>query len=698
MRIFAFQDVLYGLDIIVQMHTAEYSAEGDEKGMLHLIDDLPTLYLNYFTGVVPWRKSFIWDLFSAIPWNRIGCALNQPPVEGARLPPAVVFLALDLCRMFKMYRLQVVMPIYNEAAGIWGFWKLLFQLFITCHYVGCAWFRVAADGGFVSEYDPEDNWLSNQGLLPRSENNWSYEYVTSIYWVITTMSTVGYGDILPVTRFERVFTIAIMIGGVAFFAAITGTITDIISSNRRSAVRFQDFIGEVEEFIRVAQVPSEQKSLMLQFFELKYPDRNIFNDDQIISQLPQGLRRQLLKETFGHLINQVPLFCALSENTLLQLCGEVEIINCIPKERITTEGREPDCFYVVRHGHVQLFKQSQMLQKIGPGHAFGEIGLLGISPDGLRWRSSQSLTQVELMRLRKERFISVLLQNQDLKRRYRSLAARQIERLHLSAEQGKQRIMWDRALNLSISNWQLDYVTDMEEAEYSNDMVWDHKEMASSGPANGAPLPDCEHVVIVHVGRIAGLPAFGPEGSKIKFEIRGSWNRGGKVAPSGEDCTSVSLAPTKSAEFVAVNATICVPVHQSPPEQDQEDKKKKQGKGDYVLLKFVYISTVDPVASDPMKISEQDAGCAMWTCAHAYSACICVCLRAAIGGEDAVCLYQRMFVDGAEENPTISSFVRPVREEVVAKVKVPIKKGFLDKCNRCEIPLCRFCLLTGQQL
>ena len=57
-----------------------------------------------------------------------------------------------------------------------------------------------------------------------------------------------------------------------------------------------------------------------------------------------------------------------------------------------------------------------------------------------------------------------------------------------------------------------------------------------------------------------------------------------------------------------------------------------------------------------------------------------------------------IFVDGAEENPTISSFVRPVREEVVAKVKVPIKKGFLDKCNRCEIPLCRFCLLTGQQL
>ena len=142
MRIFAFQDVLYGLDIIVQMHTAEYSAEGDEKGMLHLIDDLPTLYLNYFTGVVPWRKSFIWDLFSAIPWNRIGCALNQPPVEGARLPPAVVFLALDLCRMFKMYRLQVVMPLQRGRRNM----GLLEAPFSAFHHLPLCRLRVVPRG------------------------------------------------------------------------------------------------------------------------------------------------------------------------------------------------------------------------------------------------------------------------------------------------------------------------------------------------------------------------------------------------------------------------------------------------------------------------------------------------------------------------------------------------------------------------
>jgi CRP-like cAMP-binding protein len=610
---------MFGVDIIVQIHTAEYRVSEGEKSMQHLVDDLPTLYRNYFMGVIPWRKSFIWDLYSAIPWGRIGCAFSPPPVQGSSLWKAVVFLVLNLARMFKMYRLPVVMNMVDKATFI----KLLLQLFTTVHYISCAYFRAVVDNTFATEHDPDAYWLDSTGFLPRTENNWAYEYVTTLYWVVTTMSTVGYGDILPRTTFERAFTMCIMIGGVAFFATITGTITEIISARGRSAMRFQDFMEEVEEFIKVTEVPKAQKQMMLQFFELKYPDQNIFHHDNIISQVPKGLRRQLLRETFGPLLNQVPLFCAISETSLLQLCGEMEIINCIPNEQITIEGREPDSMFVVRHGHVQLFKGEQMLQRIGPGNMFGEIAIMGLTPDGRRWRSSQSVTQVELLQLKKERFAPILLQNADIQKRFRTMAARQIERLRLSAEQGKQRIMWDPALNISISNWQLDYVTEMEEAEYSNkDVVWDLKQWSSfveSDPGkNNTEHSDCEDAVIVHILCVAGLPTFRSEDSTVNFEIRGSWNSSGKVAPGGQDCTSVTLCPTKRADSVAVRATICVPVHHQPV-QEQEDKRKKKRKGDYVLMKFVYISTegsLGPVASSgPINEAGQAAGFATRKCA-----------------------------------------------------------------------------------
>ena len=420
--------------------------------MLRVTDDVATLRRKYAAGFHPFKRSLIWDVYSAIPWNRIGCAVYDPPLNltGPNAAGATVFVLLDLVRMFKMYRMTIVIHLYNDASGIWAFVKLIFQLFITCHYVGCFWFRVATEQMFASEFDGGDTWLSGTGIVPdgvRIPGNWAMEYVTSLYWVVTTMSTVGYGDLLPQTVFERFMTMWVMIGGVAFFATITGTISEVISSSARSVVRFDEFIGEVDEFIKVAQIPEQQKTLILQFFELKYPDKNIFNDEGIVGMLPSGLRRQLLTATYGVLMEKSPLFHGLADTTLQQICGEIHVVPCIPDEVITMEGKEPDAFFVVRHGYVQLWRNGHKLGTIGPGKMFGEIAIFGLTDDGLRLRTAASLTQCELLKLGKQSFMPLLLQNQDLRKRYRSMAARQIERVKVSAEKDRHRIMWDKALS-----------------------------------------------------------------------------------------------------------------------------------------------------------------------------------------------------------------------------------------------------------
>jgi voltage-gated potassium channel len=46
----------------------------------------------------------------------------------------------------------------------------------------------------------------------------------SFYWAITTMTTVGYGDIVPHTATAKVVACVVMIVGIGFFALITGAI------------------------------------------------------------------------------------------------------------------------------------------------------------------------------------------------------------------------------------------------------------------------------------------------------------------------------------------------------------------------------------------------------------------------------------------------------------------------------------------
>lgn len=59
----------------------------------------------------------------------------------------------------------------------------------------------------------------------------------SIYWCIVTMTTVGYGDIAPITPIGKAIASFIMIMGYGIIAVPTGIVTAELAKNRRSNVK-----------------------------------------------------------------------------------------------------------------------------------------------------------------------------------------------------------------------------------------------------------------------------------------------------------------------------------------------------------------------------------------------------------------------------------------------------------------------------
>ena len=55
-------------------------------------------------------------------------------------------------------------------------------------------------------------------------------YLTSFYFIITTFSTVGYGDISANNTYETIFCIIVMCVGVTAFAAGTSTLTNLLQT------------------------------------------------------------------------------------------------------------------------------------------------------------------------------------------------------------------------------------------------------------------------------------------------------------------------------------------------------------------------------------------------------------------------------------------------------------------------------------
>ena len=55
-------------------------------------------------------------------------------------------------------------------------------------------------------------------------------YIMSLYFIVTTTSTVGYGDLSASTTIERIYCVIIMLAGVTAFTFISGALSSILSN------------------------------------------------------------------------------------------------------------------------------------------------------------------------------------------------------------------------------------------------------------------------------------------------------------------------------------------------------------------------------------------------------------------------------------------------------------------------------------
>ncbi len=71
-----------------------------------------------------------------------------------------------------------------------------------------------------------------QVIDPRRGGDRNFDlYVTCLYWAITTISTVGFGDIHPNTPGEKIYTSVVMVTGVGVYAVIISAFGAVIASS-----------------------------------------------------------------------------------------------------------------------------------------------------------------------------------------------------------------------------------------------------------------------------------------------------------------------------------------------------------------------------------------------------------------------------------------------------------------------------------
>ena len=96
---------------------------------------------------------------------------------------------------------------------------LLVILCFVSHFFACKWILI----GYRKLLNDSDGWIYvsyNDDILQL--DFWSF-YTAAIYWIISTFTSVGFGDIKGYTDMEHIFQIILMMIGIAFYGHLIGT-------------------------------------------------------------------------------------------------------------------------------------------------------------------------------------------------------------------------------------------------------------------------------------------------------------------------------------------------------------------------------------------------------------------------------------------------------------------------------------------
>lgn len=172
----------------------------------------PKKYIFSFYGII--------DLLSTIPKYLSLFLVGSHSLVALR--------ALRLMRVFRILKLARFMGESNNLIKALKTSRIKIAVFVSfviilCVILGTVMYLVesSANSGFTS--------------IPRS-----------VYWAIVTLTTVGYGDIAPVTPFGQFIASLIMIIGYGIIAIPTGIVSAEYAAQRKDIIEVDEILPEVK--------------------------------------------------------------------------------------------------------------------------------------------------------------------------------------------------------------------------------------------------------------------------------------------------------------------------------------------------------------------------------------------------------------------------------------------------------------------
>ena len=391
-----------------------------------------TTYVDDVAGVevfnrrkIAWhyfRTWFVLDLLSSIPFELMaeaytdngagadggvdgGGAVGQQTRGAKLLKLGKLMKALRILRLSKVGKMAKMIERFEDEypnfnMGVVKLIKLFVGLLLACHINSTIWVALA-------DTTSRNNWMAALGydfVEPFDDEHWP-EYIVAFYWSVCTMTTVGYGDILPTNYREMVFVSVSMIIGGAYFGYMIALMSALVSKQDANTTLYREKIDAVRSYVRSRHLPKDLQIRVVRYFKHFMKVRSAFPESQIIMEMSSFLRNEVAMHLVDDNMYKIPFFRFLIRKDpffITKLISLFKPILCAPGDYVVTVGEIGREMYVLNKGELEIVRaDGSLLKTLQAGSYFGELSIL--APRGqLRSMSVRAKTMSELTSISKD--------------------------------------------------------------------------------------------------------------------------------------------------------------------------------------------------------------------------------------------------------------------------------------------------------
>jgi len=317
-----FIDVLFISDLILTFMTPFI----DENTLLWVVDH-KLIAVRYVTKPPFW---FFIDGLTCIPFDAIAYAIQQsdPSSDSGNLHALRILRLLRLVRVARILRGLQIVKKYEVETGIknstrtlvfFAFLMVLLSHWVSCFFVLVTQLESRTPVEYAQYYEDNNNtapdlygwnWIVNyfQAELGWSEDEygmWSI-YLAGFYYSVMTLTTIGYGDVVPRTDAERIYTIIIMFLGGAVYAYAVGSVCSIVANMDPLRNDFKNDMDDMNDYMVASKLPRELRDRLRRYMHFAYEKRRVEHQRQLLDELSPGLTEEVADFLNSQWVRKVP--------------------------------------------------------------------------------------------------------------------------------------------------------------------------------------------------------------------------------------------------------------------------------------------------------------------------------------------------------------------------------------------------------